>query len=144
MKEKITDVKGVGPATAAVLAAHGIRTVRDLASATLARLTGIRGFSEFRAGQIKFNAESLLKKSGSLDARESRARSKAQTVAKTTASPSPASSVKKEKKSEKQEKNKKAKKEARRKDKEKNQLKKKTKKQEKTKDKPAKKVKKKK
>lgn len=62
IKNEITDVKGIGPATAGILAQHGIKTVRALATASLSKLMTIPGFNEFRAGQVNFNARSLLKK----------------------------------------------------------------------------------
>ncbi len=68
IKDEITEVKGIGPATANILAKHGIKTIRDLASASIPQLVAIPGFDEFRAGRVKFNAQSVLKKPVSKEA----------------------------------------------------------------------------
>ncbi|MGH8548920.1 MAG: helix-hairpin-helix domain-containing protein [Methylococcales bacterium] len=141
IKDKITDVKGIGPSTAAVLAEYGIKTVRDLASASVPSLIAIPGFNEFRAGQVKFNAQLLLKKVGSNAGAEKRLKPKAKAVSKQFDSPSPAIM---EKQSEKTEKSKKDKKKSKKDDKEKTKSKKKAETKEKSKDKSRKKGKKKK
>jgi hypothetical protein len=100
-KHKITDVKGIGPSTAAVLAEHGIKSVRDLAAASVPRLIAIPGFSEFRAGQVKFNAQLLLKTLEAKEGAEDRSKPKAKAAMKKADSPSSEPPVKKDKHSEK-------------------------------------------
>ena len=51
MATSITNVKGIGPATAAKLQEQGIRSAEDLAVTTIDKLTGISGFSDTRAKQ---------------------------------------------------------------------------------------------
>ncbi|MGH8555932.1 MAG: helix-hairpin-helix domain-containing protein [Methylococcales bacterium] len=139
MKDEITEVKGVGPSTASVLARHGIKTVRDLAEASVPQLIAIPGFNEFRARQVKFNAESVLKKSDLSTESGDRSTAKAKPV---TQKPETASTVEKKEQIEVTEKTKKDKKKSKQKKKEKS--KKKDKKSEKSKDKSTKKGKKKK
>ena len=45
----LTDVAGIGPSTAKVLAEHGIKTAEDLANATAAQIVAVPGFSEARS-----------------------------------------------------------------------------------------------
>jgi transcription termination factor NusA len=56
----IVDVKGIGPASAALLIQKGIRTVEDLAAATIAQLTVVQGFSDIRAARVIEEAKALL------------------------------------------------------------------------------------
>ena len=138
IQDKITDVKGIGPTTAVLLAEHGIKTVRDLASVSIAELVEIRGFTELRAGQVKFNAESLLKRSEA----KTPPSAEPQPVRKKSATPSPAKPEKKAGKTTKD--RKKTKEIVKEKSKDKGKTKKKDKKKDRTKTKSVKKDKKKK
>jgi hypothetical protein len=58
---KLTDVKGIGPATIKVLAERKIRTVEALAALSLAELQKIPGFSgDLRARAVKQSAADCL------------------------------------------------------------------------------------
>jgi hypothetical protein len=60
MNPTITDVPGIGPATAEALAEHRIKTLRALASASLEKIAAVPGFSEARAAKVKAAAAALL------------------------------------------------------------------------------------
>jgi len=60
MATPVTDVKGIGPATALLLQEQGISSAEDLAVATVAMLTTISGFSEIRARQTIAAANAAL------------------------------------------------------------------------------------
>ena len=60
MAKAIVDVKGIGPASAALLIERGIRTVEDMAAATIAQLTAVQGFSDIRAARVIEEAKTLL------------------------------------------------------------------------------------
>ncbi|MGH8477812.1 MAG: helix-hairpin-helix domain-containing protein [Methylococcales bacterium] len=62
IQDVITEVKGIGPATAELLARHGIESIRDLAGASIPKLVEIPGFNESRARQVLFDARAALKK----------------------------------------------------------------------------------
>ncbi len=57
---RLTDVPGVGEATAKALAAVGIGNAGDLARASTATLTAVRGLGPSRAASIRTAARSLL------------------------------------------------------------------------------------
>lgn len=60
---KLTDVSGIGPVTAKLLAKHNIKTVEALASASLAELQKIPGFNgDIRARSVKKSAADCLQK----------------------------------------------------------------------------------
>ncbi|MGR9106363.1 MAG: helix-hairpin-helix domain-containing protein [Gammaproteobacteria bacterium] len=141
MKHEITNVKGIGPATATLLAEHGIKTIADLAAASVDDLIAIPGFNEFRSKQVKFNAESLLKTLASTSTTQKPSPARARSLAKKTESPPVA---KKEKEAEKEKKAKKDKKKSKEIVKDKDKSKKKAKKKEGSKEKSGKKAKKKK
>ena len=60
MKPVITDISGIGPAAAEVLAEHRIRTVASLARASVEKITAVPGFSEARATRVIAAATELL------------------------------------------------------------------------------------
>jgi len=62
-KFEITDIQGVGPETAAVLAEHGIRTVEELAGLSTAALLAVPGFGPARAATVMAAATRLLDQS---------------------------------------------------------------------------------
>jgi hypothetical protein len=64
MKPEIIDIPGIGPAAAAALAEHGIKSVASLSEATIERITAIPGFSEARAAGVIAAAAELLATSG--------------------------------------------------------------------------------
>lgn len=60
MKPAIIDIPGIGPATEAGLADHGIRTLRKLAGTSVDKLAAVPGFSEARATRVIAAASTLL------------------------------------------------------------------------------------
>ncbi len=60
MAKLIEDVRGIGPATAALLVEAGIRTVESLATATISQVSVVKGFSEIRAARVIQEARILL------------------------------------------------------------------------------------
>ena len=64
MKPVITDIPGVGPAAAAALGEHHIKTLAKLASASVATVSAVPGFSETRATRVITAAGELLAASG--------------------------------------------------------------------------------
>jgi len=56
----LTDIKGIGPSTASLLMAHGIRSAEDLAVTTLADISAVPGFGGVRAQQVRQAAAALL------------------------------------------------------------------------------------
>ena len=114
MKQSITVVSGIGESTKIALAEHGIKTVADLAKVSVAKLSAVRGFGEFRAAKAIAAAVDLLKSAGT----GAEGRSKAKTVKKTAvktkqkkggkpSSPAKAKKVKTKKKKDKNKKDKK-------------------------------------
>lgn len=57
---KLTDVTGIGPATAKLLFEHQIKTVAALASISLTELQKVPGFSDIRARAVKKAAADCL------------------------------------------------------------------------------------
>ena len=83
---KLTDVKGIGPATIKVLAEHKIRTVEALAAISLAELQKIPGFSgDLRARAVKQSAADCLQ--GKITRPANPTGGGAQAAAKKTAKP---------------------------------------------------------
>ena len=68
MKPVITDITGIGPAAAEALAEHRIKTVANLAKASVETITAIPGFSAARAEQVIAAAGELLAESGTTTA----------------------------------------------------------------------------
>jgi hypothetical protein len=60
MKPAITDISGIGPAAAAVLHEHGIKTLASLARAPVEKISAVPGFSEARATRVIAAASELL------------------------------------------------------------------------------------
>lgn len=61
MSVTMNDVKGIGPATAELLAEHNIISVADLAGCKIGQIAAIKGFSEIRAKRVIDAAKALLK-----------------------------------------------------------------------------------
>lgn len=60
MAKPIEDVKGIGPATAALLADSGIRSADDLAARQVEEIAAVRGFSQIRAERVLAAARELF------------------------------------------------------------------------------------
>jgi Holliday junction resolvasome RuvABC DNA-binding subunit len=60
MKPAIIDIPGIGPAAAAALAEHSIKTLTDLAKASVETISAVPGFSEARATRVIDAARDLL------------------------------------------------------------------------------------
>jgi hypothetical protein len=60
MAKSILDVKGIGPASAALLKKAGIETVDKLAEATIAAVSAVQGFGEARAALVIEDAKTLI------------------------------------------------------------------------------------
>lgn len=60
MATPITEVRGIGASTAAVLEKHGFRSAEDLAAATVADIAAVPGFGESRAQKVKDAANDRL------------------------------------------------------------------------------------
>jgi transcription termination factor NusA len=63
MSRSILEVKGIGPATAVLLAENGITTAEELAAKSPLQVAAVKGFSEARATQVIANARALLTES---------------------------------------------------------------------------------
>jgi len=59
MKPKIIDIPGIGPAAAAALGKHGIKSLTDLARSSVEKVTAVPGFSEARAVKVIADATGL-------------------------------------------------------------------------------------
>jgi hypothetical protein len=64
MKLGISDIIGIGPASARELAGGGIQDLASLASAPVSKVAAIKGFTEARATQVISAATKLLKSAG--------------------------------------------------------------------------------
>jgi len=64
MKPAITDIPGIGPAAAATLGEHGIKSLAGLANSSVEKINTVPGFSEARAVKILAAATELLAASG--------------------------------------------------------------------------------
>ncbi len=60
MKPAIIDIPGIGPAAAAALAEHRIKTLAELARASVETVSAVPGFSEARAIKVIAAANELL------------------------------------------------------------------------------------
>ena len=60
MKPAITDISGIGPASASVLAEHGFSSIESLATTTVKALAAVPGFSAARAAKVIAAAGALL------------------------------------------------------------------------------------
>lgn len=56
----IAKVKGIGPATAKIMAEHGLHTVEDLVAGGIEKLLEVPGFSSIRAARVTKDAKALL------------------------------------------------------------------------------------
>ena len=68
MKPVITDIPGIGPAAAATLDEHGIKSLAGLANSSVEKINTVPGFSEARAIKILAAATELLAASGTTPA----------------------------------------------------------------------------
>ena len=66
MKSAIIDIPGIGPAAAETLGEHGIKSLADLANASVEHITVIPGFSEARTVRILAEANDTLAASGTI------------------------------------------------------------------------------
>ena len=64
MKSAITDIPGIGPAAAAALGEHGLKSLADLANSSVEKINTVPGFSEARAVTVLAAATELLAASG--------------------------------------------------------------------------------
>ena len=64
MKPAITDIPGIGPAAAAALGEHGLKSLADLANSSVEKINTVPGFSEARAVKVLAAATELLAASG--------------------------------------------------------------------------------
>lgn len=60
MSTSLLQVRGIGPATAAILTENGITTAEELAKQTVRQVASIKTFSEVRAQQVIEDANALL------------------------------------------------------------------------------------
>jgi hypothetical protein len=60
MKTAIIEVRGIGPATAELLAAAGIDSAEELAARPLEEIVLLQGFSDIRAAQVVAAARALV------------------------------------------------------------------------------------
>jgi NAD-dependent DNA ligase len=58
---KLTQISGIGPATARTLAVNGFSTIKEVAGATAGQLAQVPGFGAARAAAVIAAAKSLLK-----------------------------------------------------------------------------------
>ena len=63
----LTEIRGIGPATAKVFKNNGFSNIEDLASASLADVMKIPGFREARATQVISSAQMVLVTGASVD-----------------------------------------------------------------------------
>ena len=70
MKPAIIDIPGIGPAAAAALGEHRIKTLASLARAPVEKITAVPGFSEARALRVIAAAADLLATSATSQATE--------------------------------------------------------------------------
>jgi predicted RecB family nuclease len=71
MKPAIIDITGIGPAAAETLDEHDIKSLADLASASVEKISTIPGFSETGATRVVAAAAELLAASGETQPPES-------------------------------------------------------------------------
>ncbi len=88
MKHLLTDIPGIGESTAALLAEHGIDSVKALLKGGEKKLCKVPGFGEVRAAAVLAAAEGLKegdKAAGKAAAAEAKAAKKAEKEAKKAA-----------------------------------------------------------
>ena len=105
MKPAIIDIPGIGPAAVETLGEHDIKSLVDLASASVEQITTIPGFSEARTVRILAAANDLLAASGTTES----AKDKGKKSGKKGKSASKGKKGKKDKKGKKGKKDKKSK-----------------------------------
>jgi len=57
---ELHDIRGIGPATATLLADHGLTSVKKLAKADLDAITAVPGFGPVRAAAVRAEALAAL------------------------------------------------------------------------------------
>jgi len=57
---ELHDIRGIGPATATLLADHGLTSVKKLAKADLDAITAVAGFGPVRAAAVRADALAAL------------------------------------------------------------------------------------
>jgi hypothetical protein len=67
MSTSVLEIKGIGPAAAAILAENGITCAEDLAATTVLQIAAIKGFNEIRATQVLADAQALIATDGTKD-----------------------------------------------------------------------------
>lgn len=67
MKKKLTDIPGIGPATAVIMDEQGFTNILDVANATPEMMTELPGFGIIRANRIIAAAQKLLEGTLSAD-----------------------------------------------------------------------------
>eukprot|EP01155_Anaeramoeba_flamelloides_P020351 Anaeramoba_flamelloidesa579325_12.p1 GENE.a579325_12~~a579325_12.p1 ORF type:complete len:129 (-),score=32.76 a579325_12:371-757(-) len=60
MNTPILNVRGIGPATAALLAENGITSAEELAAQKVGSLAAVKGFSETRSRRVIADAQTLF------------------------------------------------------------------------------------
>jgi len=60
MNTPILNVRGIGPATAALLAENGITSAEELAAQKVGSLAAVKGFSETRSRRVIADAQALF------------------------------------------------------------------------------------
>lgn len=60
MASQLTDISGIGPQAAQLLASHGFKTIKSIAEADPVSLSQVQGFSAIRAGKTIESAKALL------------------------------------------------------------------------------------
>ena len=60
MKKKLTDIPGIGAATAVIMDEQGFATILDVANATPDMMTAVPGFGAIRANRVIAAAQKLL------------------------------------------------------------------------------------
>lgn len=74
MKHALTDIPGIGESTAALLAEHGIDSVKALLKGGMKKLTKVPGFGETRAATVLNAAEALKHDKPKKDKEEKKAK----------------------------------------------------------------------
>jgi nucleotidyltransferase/DNA polymerase involved in DNA repair len=57
---ELNDIRGIGPATAAALAAHGLDSVKKLAKAGIDAIAAVPGFGPIRAERVRAEARATV------------------------------------------------------------------------------------
>lgn len=69
---ELQEIRGIGPATAALLGDHGLTSVKKLAKADLDTITGVPGFGPTRARAVQAEARAALPAKGPERAKQSK------------------------------------------------------------------------